>query len=473
MSATFLGNTPSTLTLSKGSKEIAQAIYNVAQEFGAHISFWMGGKHPFAKIEREGKFFKLHFAGSPGDSRRAARNQEADTRRICRRAGWSPIPAEKKEQPVTTLAQTGKGSMFDAQPGSRGPASPVRSVGNEAITVGDPPIAIPFIPDIAKRLAGIKSKGPTAYQAFTKRRNQWAAQVYAANPNNPRIWDDMVAALELGGYKTTVSALQQAVRIIRQKADRPTADVFSKPSADGEKKRINFPRPTIEPDHAKLAAILKSPPHIPEFARREIGAVNMVKGGENPLTSEYRMWAANERYRWIAMALDAGGTDEQILAALRAAGHPIRATAMQLADRRWRKEAWEAGEAARAAEAARVARLAAEKAAKKAAKAPVLTEHPKASVVWNALDESEAEEVEELPRSQPARKAVVAAQEEPEDAISYQGIIRAVRAVVEAEVAKAIGGLDIEALKKKAHKWDTYQKMKALRAELSALGDDD
>lgn len=49
----------SELALGKGAREIADALCEMAEDYGLSIRFQMGGKHPYAEFSKDGRSRKV------------------------------------------------------------------------------------------------------------------------------------------------------------------------------------------------------------------------------------------------------------------------------------------------------------------------------------------------------------------------------------------------------------------------------
>lgn len=425
--------TRSTIKLSRRAREIGHALEALARRYDVHVSFHQGGVHPYALFERDGQSTKLVFSGTPSD-RRTVLNQRAEAKRIFEKMGWAPVSEEEKS--VVGLVSTGKGSMFDAQSSSQGPASPVKVIkpsGETDIMVAG--VAVPKVPEIAKKLAGTKSKGPPAYQAWMKKRNAWLDAVFEADPKTR--WEDVVAALELAGYKTTLGAVQQALRVYRLKQKKTPLS----PS------RTVFPKPQITVDMAAQLRILRDPPQVPEFARRVYD--HRVTFGGTGVPYEYRQWSDKVRYPWAVSAFNVGATTEQVAGALRRAGHPITDSAAMLMERRWRRECYEA------------------------TKPKSVAEKPVADNRGEQTARRAPETEPEIALKGPAFDSFVEKFLSSGGASPMDTLLKAINTFVDGAVAERLGGLDIEGLKKKAAKWDAYQQVREAKRKMAELDGDE
>lgn len=338
----YLGSSAKSLSLTKGAKTIAEAIEEVARERSVPISFYMGGKHPYALLSKGGKSAKVFFSGTPGDNVRAAMNQRTETRKICNRNGWlAPVAEEQMEQPVN-LIQTGL-SKFDAVKPSSGAASPAVI----SVLRGFP---VPDVPAIGRRTHDPRSGRPgEEYMKWLEVRDVFIYNVRKAGAT----FDEIVKALNGAGCPITRAASEQAVyKIERQRGERQR----------GQSQKRNYTSISAkEIDPAVVASVLARVPHIPGFARR------VYQFGE--ATGEYRSWCQSVRLPWMLEAIQAGATFSKIAETLRGAGNPVDDQVVKRATLSQRKKMQQEAEK----EAAKQAR-AAEREARKAeatAAAPV------------------------------------------------------------------------------------------------------
>lgn len=411
----------STIKLNGRAREISDALTELAAQHRVHISFHQSGTHPYALLQVGDKERKLHFAGSPSDHRAAA-NQVSYAKRLFAEMGWlKPEPVEatapkKEEKEMTKMAVTGPGSMFDAQQPSQGPASPVTQYGGLSV-FGVPMIPVPKC--ALNREAGKKGGGfGSEYRKFALARDAWAKRVLDAKPAQMSIEDayaEMVAAFALVGYTVTSGALSQGIRMMLKRK--------------GEFASRRAPIPPVAFDPAGLLVALRDPPTIPEFARRSYAF------GEYP--QEFKNWAVEHRTPWLMKVFGLGGTKEQAVEVLSKAGHPAAEWAVKKVWMDFRKLKLKQAEAEKEKEA---------RANRKAVENIVVKNNKPDNVV--------------LPKA-------VALTGNAADTLQI-----AIKALVDEQVAKAMGGLDIEALKKKAARWDAYQAMKEAKARFASLDDE-
>ena len=386
----------------------------------------MGNGHPCFVLRHNGKTARQKFAGSP--SIWSGHKVLKGVKRTLKSLGWTPPPTPSKPKPqpqetdVTKLVQTGRGSMFDAQRPTTGPASDpiVWRPGDPSLTgeieVGG--ISVPTITEAARAEGGNRGRPSPEYKAYLDRTCEWADKIVDRIGSSQKNWQDMAAALELSGHKVTADALVQRWRVWKQKR------------GEYQRKHASPVKKVEVSDPAALINHMRTPIHIPEAARRSYGF------GEQP--GDVRRWAIDVRGPWINKAMDLGATAEQVAEALSKMGHPVKADAVRVVRRRVMQE--------RAEEAA----VEAEREQKKAAR-----------------DERKAE-----------RESPIVQKVDPEVRRSRGAatgdLVSQIASLVEAEVQRRLDGLDIAELKRDAAKWRAHVEYQAAKKRLkAALGDDD
>ncbi len=207
--------TQSTTTLNPKAKPLAERISALAEKCGVHVSWHMGGVHPYALLEKDGVSRKHVIAGTPGDHR-GEENNLSDLRRLFRSVGWFILDENIQESTYAATTVNALPPKDYAPPRKVTPDEEQVPAKQTPPPLSDPRAIhvngweVPHIPDIAKGKAtpGRKSQ---EYIDFLVHRDHWVSVVMRSGPGGNM--ENILDALSRAGHETTEKALRKRIQM--------------------------------------------------------------------------------------------------------------------------------------------------------------------------------------------------------------------------------------------------------------------